>query len=365
MTSLFQSFSVGDLLLPNRILMAPMTRSRADTDGCPSDLAVTYYAQRAGAGLIITEGTQPSPSGQGYPRTPGLHNAAQVAAWRTVADAVHDAGGRIFVQLMHAGRVAHPLNMAEGAEIVAPSSVAAQTMVFTDQQGPLAPPMPRALEEREIAEVVEEFARSARLAREAGLDGVELHAGSGYLPMQFLSPNANRRTDRYGGSPLNRCRFVVEVLEAMIGEIGRGRVGIKLSPGITFNDVHDDNAVDSYDVLLKALDSLQPAYVHVQRPARFLAEAMPGTDFTNDWVAFTRSCFSGAVAAGGDFDAVSAERALTSGSMDLVAFGRSFIANPDLPRRLELGAPVAEPDAQTFYTPGPGGYIDYPALANE
>lgn len=362
---LFEPFQLGDLSLSSRIVMSPMTRSRANGQDAPTALNAEYYQQRAGAGLIITEGTQPSPDGKGYPRTPGIHSEAQIEGWKLVTDAVHEAGGKIFLQIMHAGRIAHPLNKAPDAETIAPSAIKANAFIFTDQQGPLEVVEPRALETAEIKNVIEDYRQATVNAFSAGFDGVELHAGSGYLPMQFLSPNSNQRDDIYGGSVVNRCRFVIEALEAMCAVAGSARVGIKIAPGITFNDVSDPDPEKTYAYLLKQLSDLDLAYLHVQRPAEFLAEVSQGTDTSFDRVLFARSHFNGPIIAAGDYTYDSACTAVASGEADLVAFGRSFISNPDLPERFRVGASINIPDPDSFYTPGTRGYTDYKSMLEE
>lgn len=345
---LFQPLRLGDLTLPSRIAMAPMTRSRADDDGVQPEIAATYYGQRAGAGLIISEGIYPSAMGKGYVRTPGLHTDAQVAAWSKITKAVHANGGRIFAQLMHTGRVAVPAFLPGGALPVAPSAIRADSQAYTDQ-GMVPMVTPRALETAEIAGVIDEYRDATRRALEAGFDGVELHAASGYLPEQFLSSKSNQRTDGYGGSIANRVRFVVEALEAMASVAGSGRVGIKISPEMNFNDVADDTPQETYRHLVERIAPLNLAYLHV---------ALFGT--STDYHGLLRPLFKGAYLAGGGFTGESAEAALAQGRADAIVFGAAFIANPDLPQRLAGGLPLAEPDKTTFYAPGPQGYIDYP-----
>lgn len=347
----------GHFVLANRIVMAPLTRSRADAGGVPSPHAVTYYGQRASAGLVISEGTQPSFGGQGYARTPGIHTPEQTAAWRPITNAVHAGGAVFFCQLMHAGRVAHPLNRRTPKAPVAPSAIAADAKVWTDD-GLLACAMPRALSADGIRDVIDEYAHATRSALQAGFDGVELHGMSGYLPMQFLSSNSNCRDDRYGGSVVNRIRFVLEVMEAMINAAGdASRIGLRVAPGFRFNDMADADPEQTYTELATAVNQLGIGYMHVARGRDTLYEALPF-----DPVGLVRSRFHGTLIAAGNFDANSAEALLVAGGADLVAFGRHFLANPDLPRRIALGAPLNVADEATFYTPGPQGYTDYPAL---
>ncbi len=355
MPDLFDSLTVKSWTLPHRLVMAPLTRNRADADGVPGDLAVEYYAQRASAGLIITEGTQPSAVGQGYLNTPGLHSAEQVAGWRRVADAVHERGGRIVAQLMHAGRVSHPDNK-HGLETVAPSALAAPNEMFT-ADGMKPHPVPRALELDEIPAVVEEYVQAARNAVEAGLDGVEVHAANGYLIHQFLAPGSNQREDEYGGSPANRARFAVEVTRAVAEAIGPERVGIRISPahniqGATETDPADVEA--TYGTLVEAIAPLGLAYLSILADPR------------QDLVQRLRKDFGGVVIANDGFGEITtrenAQAILDEDLADAVAVGRLFLANPDLPRRWETGAELNEPNGDTFYGGGAEGYTDYPSL---
>lgn len=350
--ALFDTLRLGRMELPNRIVMAPMTRSRA-VGGVPNELMRDYYGQRASAGLIVTEGVAPSPNGLGYARIPGLFSREQVDGWRAVTARVHAGGGRIVAQLMHTGRIGHPQNLPEGARIVAPSAVGAAGAMYTDAAGPQPMPVPEAMTEADLRAAVQEFVVAAENAIEAGFDGVELHAANGYLLEQFLSPHTNRHDDAYGGSVERRARFVVEVVEAVAVAIGRDRVGIRLSPFNTFNDmvVYDEVAAQ-YATLARSLRGL--LYVHV------LQNPHPGFAAT---LAALREASGGPLVLNGGFDAAHAEAALASGRTDLVSFGRPFIANPDLVSRLQRGAPLASPDPATFYTPGPRGYVDYPALS--
>ena len=347
---LFAPLNVGRYALANRIVMAPMTRSRADDAGVPGELVPVYYAQRASAGLIVTEGTFPSPMGKGYVRTPGIHSDAQVAAWKKVTEAVHGKGSRIFLQLMHAGRISDPSFLPGNATPVAPSAVQPKGASYTDQ-GMKPYVTPRALETSEIPGVIEEYADATRRALEAGFDGVELHAASGYLPMQFLSSGSNLRTDRYGGSAEKRARFSVEALQAMAAVAGADRVGIKLSPEMAFNDITDADPVETYTTLVQAIGNMGLAYLHV---ALFGAPT--------DYHSLLRPLFRGAYLAGGGLTRESAEALLHAGTADAVVFGSLFVANPDLPLRFRLKAPLNQPDSTTFYSPGAKGYIDYPML---
>ncbi len=356
MTSLFDPLTAGSLDLANRVVMAPLTRSRAGTAGVPTDLNVEYYRQRAGAGLIVTEGTQPSAVGQGYLDTPGLHSDDQTAGWRAIGEAVHGAGGRIVVQLMHVGRVAHPDNKG-GLETVAPSAVAAPDQMMT-AGGMVDFPQPRALAHEELAGVVAEFVDAARRAIAAGLDGVELHSANGYLLHQFLSPVSNVRADGYGGSPAGRARFVVEVAQAVAEAIGAGHVGIRISPGTGAGGTAETDPADvaaTYGELVDGLAPIGLAYLHV------LGD--PRSELTRD----LRARFGGVFMANTGFAAVTsreeAASLVESGVTDLVSVGRLFIANPDLVTRWERGAELNEPDPATFYGGGAQGYTDYPTLA--
>lgn len=352
MADLFTPLDVGPHTLRNRLVMAPMTRSRADGDGVQSELAETYYAQRAGAGLIISEGVFPSAMGKGYVNTPGIVTDEQVDAWRGVADAVHAEGGRIFMQIMHVGRISHPSMLPGGATPVAPSAVRADAKAWTES-GPQDLPTPRALGIDEIAGIVDDYRRATRLALEAGFDGVELHAASGYLPEQFLSSGTNRRTDAYGGSVENRVRFVLELLDAMADEAGAGRVGIKIAPEKGFNDIVDDDPVETYTYLVDQLRGRGLAYLHVAGP-------FEGTDYH----ALLRERFDGPYLLGAGLDRESARTLVESGSADAAVFGTDFIANPDLPERFREGEPLAEADRKTFYGGGAEGYIDYPRVVD-
>jgi len=347
---LFSPVKVGRYDLDNRIVMAPMTRSRADDAGVPGELVPVYYAQRASAGLIVTEGTFPSPMGKGYVRTPGIHSDTQVEAWKKVTEAVHAKGSRIFLQIMHAGRISDPSFLPGNATPVAPSAVQPKGASYTDQ-GMKPFVTPRALETAEIPGVIEAYGNATRRALKAGFDGVELHAASGYLPMQFLSSGSNLRTDAYGGSAENRVRFTVEALQAMIEAAGADRVGIKLSPEMAFNDVTDANPVETYPTLVKAIGNIGLAYLHV---ALFGAPT--------DYHGLLRPLFKGAYLAGGGLTRESAEALLLAGKADAAVFGSLFVANPDLPLRFRRKAPLNQPDSETFYTPGAKGYIDYPTL---
>jgi N-ethylmaleimide reductase len=336
----------------NRMIMAPMTRSRALPGAIPSALAIEYYTQRASAGLIVTEGTAPSAAGLGYARTPSVHGPEHIAAWKAITDAVHAKGGRMFLQLMHVGRIGHAANRLSSDPLVAPSAIRAAGQMWTDTLGMQDNDMPRALETNEIPRVIAEYAQATRNGLAAGFDGVELHSASGYLPMQFLSTGSNHRTDGYGGSLNNRLRFVLETLDAMIAAAGSAsRIGIKISPAMPFNDIQDDNPAETYTALTQAMSPKGLAYLHVLRSA-----PLPNI------FELLRPLFKGVFAAGGAFTRDSGNAALAAGEADFIVFGKLFTSNPDLPSRFAKGAALADPDPTTFYTPGPRGYTDLPAL---
>jgi N-ethylmaleimide reductase len=346
---------LGDLELPNRVLMAPMTRRRAAAGNVPTELNATYYAQRASAGLIVTEATQVSPRGVGYPDTPGIHTEAQVQGWRLVTDAVHQRGGRIFLQLWHVGRISHPDLQPGGVLPIAPSAIAPAGQAMT-HAGFKDFVTPRALDLAEIPGVVAEFAAGARRAREAGFDGVEIHGANGYLVDQFLRSGSNARIDAYGGPPENRARFLVEVARAVVEAWdGGGRVGVRLSPVNAFNDMRDDDPIGTFSHAAEALNELGLAYLHVVEPRPVPAEGPHVTPAL-------RRAFRGPLVLNGGYDRDSAEAALRAGEGDAVAFAVKFLANPDLPRRLADDAPLNLPDRATMYGGAAAGYTDYPAL---
>jgi N-ethylmaleimide reductase len=356
---LFDIYTARSLVLKNRLVMSPMTRSRAVEANTPNALMAEYYGQRASAGLIVTEGTSPSANGLGYARIPGLYNDAQVKGWKLVTDAVHARGGKIFVQLMHTGRVTHALNLPQGAEVVGPTDEACPGEMYTDQKGMQPHTAPRAMTERDIDEAVAEYARSAKLAVQAGFDGVELHGANGYLIEQFLNANVNKRTDRWGGSIENRNRFALEVAGAAARAIGAGKLGIRLSPYGSFNSTGPFPEVDAqYVALVKAFNEIGLAYIHVLDHSALGQPPVPLEIKTK-----LRETFKGPFIAAGGFDQDSAEQWLKEGRADLIAFGRPFLANPDLPDRYRKGAALNAPDMGTFYTPGGKGYTDYPSLA--
>ncbi len=360
MKHLFQPTRLGDLNLRNSIVMAPLTRSRATPSGVPQPYVTDYYAQRSSAGMIITEGTQPSFAGQGYARTPGIHTPEQIAAWRKITDAVHRGGAKIVLQIMHVGRIAHELNRQIAGPPVAPSAVQPAGEMWTDQKQMQPFPVPRAIETAELPALVEEFVQAGRNAMEAGFDGVELHAANGYLLNQFLASNANQRTDGYGTTLQGRIRLVVEVTKAVAGAIGAGRTGIRISPGHMFNDLVDADPLETHVALLDALPTAEMAYVHVMKPDAFAA-ALNNAGDPDHVLATMRAHVKGPLIAAGGYTAETAEAALASGLLQAAVFGRPFIANPDLVERLRNGTPLAAPRPELFYTPGPEGYSDYPA----
>lgn len=356
--SLFSKAALGPLTLQNRLVMAPLTRSRA-IGNIPNDLMAEYYGQRAAAGLIITEGTSPSPNGLGYARIPGLFTPEQIAGWKKVTDAVHAKGARIFVQLMHTGRVGHPLNLPAGAKMVAPSAVAAAGQIYTDAEGMKDHPVPQAMTEADLAVARDEYVAAAKNAIAAGFDGIELHAANGYLLEQFIRPNSNIRTDRYGGGIENRFRFVAEVAEATIAAIGKDKVGIRLSPYGVASDMplYPEMEAD-YTYIAGKLNELGLVYVHLADHSSMGTPQVPASIKETFRKAFKRTLILS-----GGYDLARAEADIAAGKADLIAFGRPALANPDLVERFKTGAALNAPDMATFYTPGPKGYTDYPALA--
>lgn len=353
--SLFSPLQIGAITVQNRVLMAPLTRSRASHDGVPSPMAATYYRQRAGAGLIISEATQVSPMGKGYDNTPGIYSEAQVAAWKEITDAVHAAGGKIFLQLWHVGRISIKSLLPGGQAPLAPSAIRArvQTFVngtFTDVDAP------RALATSEVTEVVGQFAEGAQRAKAAGFDGVEIHAANGYLPEQFLLSGSNQRTDQYGGSAENRARFLLEITQAAIDVWGADRVGARLSPTSSYNDMEDDNRLETFSEVYRSLDALQLAYLHVVEPTP--GEAAGDLQLIEQ----LRPLWNGIYIANGGFDAARASAWIDSGHAHAITFGKAFIANPDLPSRIRTAASLNPPDPDSFYGGDARGYIDYPAL---
>jgi len=347
---LFRPVTIGKLALPNRIVMAPMTRNRADERDAPHALNAQYYRQRASAGLIVTEASQVSPQGKGYPRTPGIYSAEQVAGWRQVTDAVHDAGGRIFLQLWHVGRISHPSTQPDGALPVAPSAIAADGTIPT-ATGLQPFVTPRALATAEIPGVVEQFRHGALHALTAGFDGVEIHGANGYLVDQFLRDGTNRRTDAYGGPVENRARFLREVVEAVSAVWGAPRVGVRLSPTGAFNSMSDSDPARTFGHAAELLGRYGLAYLHV----------VEGGDESFDWAELKRR-FKGPYIAAGGYDRARAVAVLAAGRADLVSFATPYISNPDLVERFRLDAPLTPPDRETFYGGDARGYVDYPTI---
>jgi N-ethylmaleimide reductase len=352
MSSLFSPTQLGRLSLRNRVVMAPMTRSRAGAEDEPTDLVVEYYRQRASAGLIVSEGIYPSRDGKGYCRTPGLVSPAQIAGWRRVTEAVHAEGGTIVAQLMHCGRVTHADNKDADAETVAPSAITARGEMYTDTAGmqPFSPP--RALRSDEIPGVIEEYRQATEHAYSAGFDGVELHCTSGYLPAQFLSTGTNQRDDKWGGSLENRVRFPIEVLKSIIGVDGADRVGFRICPGNPFNDLSDEDPKETFTAFLGATREMGLAYCHVIR--------LHDAPFDN--IALARECFGEPLIVNDSYKLPEARQVVEAGTAAAVSFARAFIGNPDLVARFEAGAELNRFDPGSMYTPGPKGYTDYPTL---
>ncbi|HUX91277.1 MAG TPA: alkene reductase [Gallionellaceae bacterium] len=357
MSQLFSKATLGTLTLQNHLVMSPMTRNRA-TGNIPNELMAEYYAQRASAGLIITEGTAPSANGLGYPRIPGIFSAEQVAGWKRITDAVHAKGAKMFMQFMHCGRIGHPLNLPAGARVLGPSAIAAAGDMYTDAEGMKQNAMPQAMTEADIKSTIEEFAQAAKNAVAAGFDGIELHGANGYLLEQFLRPSSNQRSDGYGGAIENRARFVLEVVDAVIMAIGKDKIGIRLSPYGVFNDMPLYDKMESdYTYLAHQLNARGLAYIHLVDHSPMGAPKVP--DSIKEMF---RSIFKGKLILSGGYDAQRAESDLAAGKCDLIAVGRPFLANPDLVARWKTGAAENAVDMGTFYTPGAKGYTDYPAL---
>lgn len=351
---------LGPYELPNRMVMAPLTRNRAGSGNVPGTLNAKYYAQRASAGLIISEATQISPEGVGYPATPGIHSPEQVAGWKLVTEAVHQKAGRIFLQLWHVGRISHPDLQPEGVLPVAPSAIAPQGNAST-YEGEKPFVTPRALESSELPGIVEQYRQAAENALAAGFDGVEVHSANGYLLDQFLQDGTNHRIDQYGGSIENRCRLILEVVEAVIGVWGADRVGIRLSPTGTFNDMNDSNPAVLFDYLVAALDRFGLAYLHLIEP-RWENPATRNSAIDLGAHHF-RPLFKGTLISAGGYDRETGNAVLVQGDADLIAYGRLFISNADLPQRFALDAPLNPYDRNTFYGGNEKGYTDYPTLS--
>jgi N-ethylmaleimide reductase len=354
---LFEPTAFGAIEAGNRILMAPLTRNRAKPDGTPGELAAEYYSQRASAGLIVTEATQISPTGKGYINTPGIHDEGHVAAWKKITDAVHQAGGKIVLQLWHVGRISHTSLQPDGQQPVAPSAIRAKSQTFTEE-GPTDVSEPRALSIGEIRTIINDYRQAAENAKRAGFDGVEVHGANGYLIDQFLRDGSNHRDDAYGGPIPNRIRFLDEVVEAVVGIWGAGRVGVRLSPTGSFNDMHDSDPASLFTAAVQRLNRFGLAYLHV-------VETFPGEDQSDDdkaVIVALREAWNGQYIANGDYDAKSGAAAIKEGKVDAIAYGRPFLANPDLPARFRQNAPLNEPDQETFYGGDEHGYTDYPTL---
>lgn len=353
-TTLFSPITLGTLNLKNRIVMAPMTRCRAENN-LPNALIEQYYVQRSGAGLLISEGISPSPNGLGYARIPGLFSAEHVKAWQPITQSVQREGSRLFVQLMHTGRVGHTANLPAGARIVAPSALAAPGEIWTDSHGQQAHPVPAEMSESDINHAISEFTNAAQLAIEAGFDGIELHAANGYLIDQFLNTASNQRTDRWGGSIENRIRFATEIARACANKIGADRIGVRISPYGVFNGMAPDAEMDAmYLQLVDELNKIGLVYIHVVDHS-----SMGAPEVSPALKAAIHQRFKGRYILSGGYDLKRANSDLDTDRGDLVAFGRMFISNPDLVEKLQAGAALTEPDPSTFYTPGAKGYTDY------
>lgn len=359
MANLFESVQLGSLVLANRVFMAPLTRNRADADGVPGELAAIYYSQRASAGLIVTEATQISPMGKGYVNTPGIHSPAQVRGWSRVVEAVHQSGGRIFLQLWHVGRISHSSLLPNNARPVAPSAIRAnsQTLIAT---GLAQVSDPLALTASGIKETLDDYRRAASNAKEAGFDGVEIHAANGYLIDQFLRTGTNQRSDEYGGTASNRVRFLNETVERVLEVWDSTHVGVRISPTGGFNDMTDDNPRQTFSVTVDRLNTYELGYLHVVETAQ---NSKGSSEEDLAMSAHLRALWKSLYVVNGGYDWFRGEEALRTGRADAVAYGRAFLANPDLPRRLQLGAPLNEPDPTTFYGGGAAGYTSYPALS--
>ncbi len=351
---LLSSIKVGSLELPNRVLMAPLTRCRAEAGDVPGDLIATHYAQRATAGLLIAEATMVMAGNAAFPGAPGVHSDAQVAGWKKVTDAVHAAGGRIFLQIWHGGRACHSA-MNNGQQPVAPSAIAIDSTVYTPD-GMVPYEMPRVLADAEIPQIVAGFRKAAENAKRAGFDGVEIHGANGYLLDQFMRDGSNKRSGPYGGSIENRARLMLEVTEAVVGVFGAGRVGVRISPVNSYNDMIDSDPIALTKYVSSRLSAMGIAYLHVMR-ADFFGKQH------GDVLSVARANFKGTLIANMGYTPDEAEKAIASGAVDAVAFGTAFLANPDLPARIKAKAPLNAPDQSTFYAPGAKGYTDYPTLA--
>jgi len=353
---LFSSYQLGNIKLSNRMVMAPMTRCRAVEGNVPSPLAVTYYVQRAQAGIIITEGSQVSPQGVGYVRTPGIYSSEQVDGWRKVTDAVHQAGCKIFLQLWHVGRVSHP-DFLGGYLPVAPSALPVEGDIHTPL-GKMKIETPRALELEEIPNIIDQFRVGAKNAKAAGFDGVEIHGANGYLLDQFLRDGSNRRTDQYGGSLQNRARLPLEVTEAVIDVWGADRVGYRISPHFQGYSMFDSNPRETFSYFAKELSNLKLGYLHIVERVGAYMQVAPEARFAS----VIREIFKGALILNGGYDAERGNEAIQKSEADMISYGTPFLANPDLPERFRRNASLNIPDIKTFYVGEENGYIDYPAL---
>lgn len=365
MTTLFDPLMLGDILLPNRVIMAPLTRMRSHQPGnIPTSLNAEYYAQRGSAGLIISEATQISQQGQGYPGTPGIHNAEQVAGWKLITEAVHAEGGKIFLQLWHVGRISHSSHQPGGLPPVAPSAIKPTGKVFTADWKQADYEVPHALEISEIKDIVKDYRRACENAKQAGFDGVEVHSANGYLLDQFLEDRTNKRTDIYGGSIENRTRLLLEVVDGAVEIWGKGRVGVRLSPYGTFSDMSDSDPVALFTHVLEAFNKRQIAYVHMIEPR---ATSAGGSDAVNTSAPSTstlfRHLFQGKFISAGGYTPEAAKAAIASGLADAIAFGRLYISNPDLADRIRKGAAMTPYNRATFYGGTDKGYTDYPFLS--
>lgn len=358
MNNLFKSGKLGDIEVKNRVFMAPLTRSRANPEGTPHEMTTRYYAQRASAGLIISEGTQISQLGKGYINTPGLHDVKQAQAWKNVTEAVHSNGGKIVLQLWHVGRISHNTLLPSGSAPLAPSPIRADAQTFT-ANGPDRVSEPRELKVAEIEAIVSEYVQATKLAIDSGFDGVEVHGANGYLLNQFISTNTNVRTDEYGGRVENRSKFLLDVVDAVSKEAGKGKVGVRLSPTGKFNDINDEQAGATYKYIYSELEKRDVAYLHV-------VEGFPGIEQSEDddkLVKSLRRGFKGNYIANGGYNKKSASEVLDEGAF-AVSFGRMFISNPDLPERLRNEIELTEPDQNTFYGGDERGYSDYPSISS-
>lgn len=355
--SLLESYNLGGLELPNRVIMAPMTRNRAGEGNVPHELNAEYYKQRASAGLIISEGTQISEQGVGYPFTPGIHTDEQIKGWKKVTDAVHESDGRIFAQIWHVGRISHP-DFHNGDKPVAPSAIKPEGQAFT-AEGLKDFEEPRALKADEIPGIIEDFAQAARNALEAGFDGVEIHGANGYLIDQFIQNGTNQRTDKYGGSVENRARFALEVTKAVVDAVGAEKVGIRLSPSGEFNDMHDSNPKHTFTYVINQLNDFDLAYLHLVEPLTDVSEL---DNYLEEVTPFFRNIYEGTIITCGGYDKKSGNKAIKDGHTDLVAYAQLFLANPDLPKRFAVDAELNEPDSDTYYGGNEEGYTDYPFM---